>query len=216
MPRSSGGSLTSGFPWKADSPKFVDDGRTRAGDGRVGSERCSARNPRSSVTAMASITASLSSRTAAADRSLEAPPQVTAMGQSDALPRTPHGQGNGSRQRFGVVPPGLGRVGDECSFPAWGLRDQPTICLPIRVLAEPREITLHASRLQLQGPGVNLQRGTAMKPRKTSSATNETRSARPSFRLDPQCSGYGPILPQGTSRKPKTGRSPRSHHLSSP
>src|SRR5271166_2726417 len=42
-----------------------------------------------------------------------------------------------------------------------------------------------------------------MKPWKTSSATNETRSARPSFRLDSQWSGYGPILPQGTSRKPE-------------
>src|SRR5271157_72514 len=49
----------------------------------------------------------------------------------------------------------------------------------------------------LQGPGVNLQRATAMKPWKTSSATNETRSACPSFRLDPQWSGYGPILQQG-------------------
>ena len=35
----------------------------------------------------------------------------------------------------------------------------------------------------LQGPGVNLQRATAMKPWKTSSATNETRSACPSFAL---------------------------------
>ena len=58
------------------------------------------------------------------------------MGQSDALPRTPHGQGNGSRQRFGVVPPGLGRVGDECSFPAWGLRHQTIACRLIRVLAD--------------------------------------------------------------------------------
>jgi len=47
-----------------------------------------------------------------------------------------------------------------------------------------------------------------MKPWKTTSATNETRGARPSFRLDPQWSGYGPILPQGTSRKPKTGHDP--------
>ena len=44
-----------------------------------------------------------------------------------------------------------------------------------------------------------------MKPWKTSAATNETRNARPSFRLDSQWSGYGPILPQGTSRKPETG-----------
>ena len=60
----------------------------------------------------------------------------------------------------------------------------------------------------LQGPGVNLQRATAMKPWKTSFATNETRDARPSFRLDPQWSGYGPVLPQGTSRKPGTGSDP--------
>jgi hypothetical protein len=43
-------------------------------------------------------------------------------------------------------PPGLGRAGDDRSFLAWSLRHQPSICLPIRVLAEPREITLHASR----------------------------------------------------------------------
>ena len=47
-----------------------------------------------------------------------------------------------------------------------------------------------------------------MKPWKTSFATNETRSAGPSFRLDLQWSGYGPILPQGTSRKPETGPGP--------
>jgi hypothetical protein len=35
-------------------------------------------------------------------------PQVTAIGQSDPLPRTLHGQGSGSRQRFGVNPPRLG------------------------------------------------------------------------------------------------------------
>ena len=49
-------------------------------------------------------------------------PQVTAMGQSDPLPRTPHGQWSVRRQGFGVDPPGLGRVGDECSFLAWGVR----------------------------------------------------------------------------------------------
>src|SRR5271157_4766825 len=74
------------------------------------------------------------------------------MGQSDALPRTPHGQGSVRRQRFGVVPPGLGRAGDDCSFLARGLRHQPTICLPIRVLAERREITLHASRSTPHAP----------------------------------------------------------------
>jgi len=66
-------------------------------------------------------------------------------------------------------------------------------------------LTLHAPRLQLQGPGANLHRATAMKPWKTSCATNETRSACPSFGLDPQWCGHGPILPQGTSRKPETG-----------
>src|SRR5208337_4799299 len=44
----------------------------------------------------------------------------------------------------------------------------------------------------------------AMKPWKTYSVTNETRSACPSFGLDPQWSGHGPILPQETSRKPET------------
>jgi len=61
-------------------------------------------------------------------------PRVTAMGQSDPLTRTQHGQGSVRRQRFGVDPPGLGRVGDECSFLAWGLRHQDPICRPIRVL----------------------------------------------------------------------------------
>ncbi len=65
---------------------------------------------------------------------------------STPQPRTPHGQQSVRRQRFGVSPPGLGTVGDDCSFLARGPRHQPTICLPIRVLAERREITLHASR----------------------------------------------------------------------
>jgi len=61
-------------------------------------------------------------------------PQVAAMGQSDPLPRTPHGQGSVRRQRFGVNPARLGRVGDECSFLAWGLRHQASTCRPIWVL----------------------------------------------------------------------------------
>jgi hypothetical protein len=44
-----------------------------------------------------------------------------------------------------------------------------------------------------------------MKLWKTSSATNEPRNARLSFHLDPQWSGYEPILPRGTSRKAETG-----------
>ncbi len=77
--------------------------------------------------------------------------------------------------------------------------------------AEGRELTLHAhaSRLTLhayscKGPERIFNGAAAMKRRKTSSATNEPRNARLSFRLDPQWSGYGPILPEGTSRKPET------------
>ncbi len=161
MPRSSGESHTSGFPWKADSPRFADDGRTHAGEGRDGSGRCSARNPRSSVTAARPRSLRWGARRGAwsdkasgtgnrngHDHSLSRAAQrrwivawtrqsqVTATGQSDVLPRTPHRQGNGSRQRFGVVPPGLGRVGDEYSFPAWGLRHQTIACLLNRVLAD--------------------------------------------------------------------------------
>ena len=43
----------------------------------------------------------------------------------------------------------------------------------------------------LQGLGVNLQRATAMKPWKTSSATNETRDACPSFRLSDETRDRG-------------------------
>ena len=46
----------------------------------------------------------------------------------------PHGQGSVPRQRFGVNPPGLGRVGDKCFIAARGLRDQAPTCRPIRVL----------------------------------------------------------------------------------
>ncbi len=77
--------------------------------------------------------------------------------------------------------------------------------------AEGRELTLHAhaSRLTLhayscKGPERIFNGAAAMKRRKTSSATNEPRNARLSFRLDPQWSGYGLILPEGTSRKPET------------
>ncbi len=41
-----------------------------------------------------------------------------------SLPDTPHRQWSASRQRLGVNPPGLGSVGNECSFLAWGLRHQ--------------------------------------------------------------------------------------------
>src|SRR5271157_6502464 len=44
-----------------------------------------------------------------------------------------------------------------------------------------------------------------MKPWKTSYAMYEPRNAWSFFRLDPQWSRYGPILPLGTSRKPETG-----------
>jgi len=73
-------------------------------------------------------------------------PQVAAMGQSDPLPRTPHGQGGVRRQRFGVDPPELGKAGDDRSFLAWGLRHQPL---------------RFAGRFGswLQGPGANLRWG---------------------------------------------------------
>ena len=72
-------------------------------------------------------------------------PQVTAMGQSDPLPCTPHGRWSVRRQRFGVNPPGLGSVEDECSFLAWGLRTRLQHAAPFGSW--------------LQGPEVNLQWG---------------------------------------------------------
>src|SRR5208282_1960613 len=119
---------------KADSPRFVDDGRAHAEDGRGGSERWSGRNPRSSVTAMATITAPLSSRVAAADRNLEAWVPGRRDGTSELLLCTSDGRESVRRQRFGVVPPLLGTVGDERSFLAWGPRHQAPTCRPIRVL----------------------------------------------------------------------------------
>ena len=78
------------------------------------------------VTAMATITAPLSSRAAAADRSRRRQPQVASMGQSDPLPRTPHGQGSVSRQRFGVNPPGLGNIkGATREMIAWSVTIRP-------------------------------------------------------------------------------------------
>ena len=105
-------------------------------------------------------------------------PQVTAMGQSDPLPRTPHGQWSVRRQRFGVNPPGLGRVGTNAPF--W-----PGAC---------------ATRLQhaapfgswLQGPEVNLQRATAMKRWKTFLAANHL--AMPVFNSPSRNSLGGPRL----------------------
>ncbi len=91
-------------------------------------------------------------------------PQVTAIGQSDPLPSTPPGQWSVRRQRFGVNPPGLGRVRDECSFVAWG---PPGSNMPPH------------SGLGCKGQERIFNGATAMKPWKTSSATNETPSARP-------------------------------------
>ncbi len=75
--------------------------------------------------------------------------------------------------------------------------------------AEGRELTLHAhaSRLTLhayscKGPERIFNGAAAMKPWKTSSAMNEPRNARLSFRIYRYWSGYGTILPPGTSRKP--------------
>jgi hypothetical protein len=115
------------------------------------------------------------------------------------------------------------------------------------------------SGLGCKGPERIFDGAGALKPWKASSATNEPRNAWPSFRLDPQWSGYGPILPQrglsaatkledwidyairrdcapfslaqfdnlaqktrlsrlvvqGTSRKPETGRTPRTRKTKS-
>ena len=110
-------------------------------------------------------------------------PKVAEMGQSDPLARTPHGQGSVRRRRFGVDPPGLGTVGDECSFLAWDLRPPGSNMPP------------HPG-FGCKDPERILEGARAIKPWKTSSAANETRSARPCSRPDPQWSGYGPILPQ--------------------
>jgi hypothetical protein len=64
------------------------------------------------------------------------------------------------------------------------------------------------SGLGCKGPERNLSGATAMKPWKTSSATNETRNADPSARVDPQWSGYGRILAQ--RHVAKTGNQPGS------
>ncbi len=61
-------------------PRFVDDGRTHPGDGRDGSERCSGRNPRSSVAAMATITG-------VGREAIRRLAQVTAMACSQPLSR---------------------------------------------------------------------------------------------------------------------------------
>src|SRR5271157_1066552 len=61
------------------------------------------------------------------------------------------------------------------------------------------------SGLDSKGPERMFTGAAAMKLWKTSSAANETRSACPCSRLNPQWSGYGLILPQRTSRKPETG-----------
>jgi hypothetical protein len=59
--------------------------------------------------------------------------------------------------------------------------------------------------LGCKGPEGIFNGAAAMKPWKTSSAIHEPRNGPPSFRLDPQWSVYGRLLPQGTSRKPETG-----------
>ena len=64
------------------------------------------------------------------------------------------------------------------------------------------------SGLGCEGPERIFAGAAAMKPWNTSSATNEPRNACRSFRLDPQRSGYGPILPQGASRRPEIGLDP--------
>jgi hypothetical protein len=156
------------------------------------------------VTAMASITAApLSSRTAAADRSLEAPSPRSPR-WDNPIPSLVSHAGKGAAVVRGLVPTRRGSEESGTNPPFW-----PEGCATRLQHAAPFGSWLH-------GPGVDLQRATAMKPWKMSSATNETRSACFSFRLDPQWSGYGPVLPQGTSRKPETGRTPRSRKNQKP
>ncbi len=139
------------------------------------------------VTAMAAITAPLSSLAAAADRSQEAPAQG---GRRDGTIRSP------------------------ASYPTWARERQSS-----EVWCRPAEARKHRGRMLLsdlgpaptgsnmpphsglgcKGPERIFDGATAMKPWKRSSATNETRGARPTFRLDPQWSGSGPISPHGTS-----------------
>ena len=79
------------------------------------------------------------------------------------------------------------------------LKDAAVYCL------RPVQHAAH-SGLSCKGPERIFNGAAAMKRWKTSSAMYEPRNARFSFRLDPQWSGYGPILPQGTSRKPEPSR----------
>ena len=137
-----------------------------------------------------------SSRVAAADRSLEAP----AAGRRDGTirSRASYPTGKGASVVKGSVSTRRGSEESGTNAPFW-----PGACATRLQHAAP-------FRSWLQGRGVNLHRATAMKPWKTSSATNETRNAGSSFRIDPQWSGFGPVLPKETSRKPETGPTPRS------
>gem|GEM_PF-6846230 len=167
------------------------------------------------VTAMASITAPLSSRTAAADRSLEAP----APGHRDGTTRSPASYPTWAMERQSSVvwcrPAGArksrGRMllSDRESAPP--TYDLPTDSglgrtegdnAPLSMLPASR-LTRHAC--SRKGPERMFTGTAAMKHWKTSFAMYEPRNDCLSFRLDPQWSSYGPILPQGPSRKPEIG-----------
>src|SRR5271157_839305 len=151
-------------------------GRRDGHDHRRGAVR-----PLARLTAMASITAPLSSRTVAADRSLEAP----APGHRDGAIRSPVSYPTRATERpsseVWCQRAGLGRVGGECSFLAWGLRHQAPTFWPGACATRLQHAAPFGS--WLQGPGVNRQRATAMKPWQTSCAKNEPCNAGTSFRL---------------------------------
>jgi hypothetical protein len=106
-----------------------------------------------------------------------------------------HGERGVHRQRFGVNPPALGRVGDDCSFLTWG-HASPGYNMPPH------------SGLGCMGPEWIFNWATAMKPQEMSSATNENRSDSLSSRLYLQWSDCRQVLTQGTSEKSETDSDP--------
>jgi len=144
---------------------------------------------------MATITAPLSSRAAAADRSLEAP----APGRRDGTIRSPASYPTRAMER---------PSSEVWCQPAGARRSRGRMLLSGLGPAPPTYDLPAHSGLGCKNPERMLTGAAAMKQWKTSSAANEPRNACPYFRLDPQWSSYGPILPQGTSRKPETEPEP--------
>ena len=135
------------------------------------------------------------------------PVSSPAMGQPDPLPRAPRAMERQSSEVW-------------CQ-PAGARKRRGRMLLSGLGPAPPGSNMPPHSDLGCRGPERIFDGATAMKPWKTSPATYENGNARLSFRLGPRWSGYGPILPQGTSRKPKPAgprEAPLSHrsYASSP